>query len=134
MSFRPKDFGKVAEEIYNALQQSGTIPISNTVIEAWIRTAISRAYYSAFLLINERSGKKFHGKRAHEDLVNYLKGKRGIYSIIGTKLDALRRNRIKADYWLPPKYTAILKNLHWTMLTLYDIFAKVKNAFLDFLA
>ena len=84
MSFRPKDFGKVAEEIYNALQQSGTIPISNTVIEAWIRTAISRAYYSAFLLINERSGKKFHGKRAHEDLVNYLKGKRGIYSIIGT--------------------------------------------------
>ena len=129
MTFHPDDFGKIAEKIHDALQQTTLIPVNDSESEAWIRTAISRAYYSAFLLVNEKSGKTFWGKNAHENLVKYLIAMGGLHAIIGSKLDVLRKNRIKADYWMPPNYFAKLNTLKWSISILQDIRSKLGRCF-----
>ena len=130
MSFSPEDFGKIAEEINKALQQPNyKLSISSSEMEAWVRTAISRAYYSAFLFINEKLPIPFRGTTAHKDLVNYLKSKSGLFAKIGSKLDTLRVNRIKADYRMPPDYSATLNTLNWSISILHDIMKKAKVCF-----
>ena len=92
--FNPEDFYKIAENIYNKLNTS-TIPYK----EAWIRTAISRLYYSIFLYLRNMIGyKKYHKRDIHQIVPEILINKGGVFTKIGYKLSKIREIRNTADY------------------------------------
>jgi len=124
--FSPKDFFEVSKSVYDALLNPNMLlKIHSRYIAAWVRTGISRAYYAAFLFTNEYSGYRFRGKDAHEQLCNTLKMMRGECAKIASKLNSLRKRRIKADYNLT--YTPSLKELDWAIRTAEDILTKASK-------
>lgn len=68
--------------------------------EAKLRSAVSRAYYAAFLTAQRRLGLILTSAYPHAELVNAVRKRR---HALGDQLDFLRRQRAKADYELEVK-------------------------------
>lgn len=108
-NFLPKDYLEISQEINKAISCNTAIN-RNSKDSAWIRAAVSRAYYSAFLSLKyEFLNSKFS---------NIITGSEQDHKIIKMKLDTLpstlryvatyfgnlRFNRNHADYDLPDKF------------------------------
>ena len=94
----PKDFLELAKSIYQD---------RSNLVEARQRTAISRAYYSAFHILKPISVKidpsiaLVTSGEIHEKVITALKkSKEGKHRVLGDKLFTLRGNRNTADYHL----------------------------------
>ena len=119
--FNPEDFYKIAENIYNKLNTS-TIPYK----EAWIRTAISRLYYSIFLYLRNMIGyKKYHKRDIHQIVSEILIDKGGLFTKIGYKLSEIREIRNTADY--DTDKTVSLELLEHVITTVNDMFEKARK-------
>ena len=97
--FDPAEFGKIAEEIVENVENNAVFRKSR---EAFLRTAISRAYYSAFLLAREKKrlevGIVSKSPEVHKEVMDWVYQKFG-----KKKYDQflnLRRMRNEADYEL----------------------------------
>jgi len=122
--FRPEDFLKVGRDIYDNFDR-GQLELRSGLESAWVRTAISRAYYGAFLFVNHELNFHFTGKDAHDRLVSELMRMSRPYKEIGSKLDALRRRRIEADYLL--SYIPSIPHLRWAVKTAEHIIENAKD-------
>ena len=122
--FRPEDFLKISEEIDGALE-TRRLELEDDVLNAWIRTGISRAYYAAFLFINYGLNFLYSGKDAHQQLVTDLKSMGGIYREIGVRLESLRSKRRSADYEI--SYLVTPKDLKWVVSTAREAIKKGKT-------
>ena len=88
MSFDWKDYVYLAEELLNRPE------------EAYLRSAISRAYYGVFCIARNRKGcKEFTRANVHWEVINKYKNSSDRNERnIGRILDNLRRSRNDADY------------------------------------
>lgn len=110
-NFVPNDFLLTSKEIENSLNSSNINKGSTEY--AWIRSAISRAYYSAFLilrvsLIDNKKWSSFikSGKDEHERLRKTLLSLPQQFKPVANDFNNLRKRRNHADYDLPPKFNA----------------------------
>ena len=87
--FDPLDYLALAEELG-----------SNTGEEK-LRTAVSRAYYAAFLIARGRLQIGSKTRDVHREVIDSLKKKAG-YTMVGNELDRLRKLRNTADYEFSP--------------------------------
>ena len=111
-SFTANDFLALSKEIENAIKTKTYIKTSNE--SALIRSAISRAYYAAFLSLRRSilianpkwkpSIKK--GNDDHETLKLTLFSLPPAFLPLANKFNNLRKRRNNADYDLPPKFDA----------------------------
>ncbi len=116
MDFDPLDFFTVSRKIYDLLREDN--PIVSDVSDAWIRTGISRSYYSIFLYIRKNMKLEYYKQHnIHKKILDELKklsnsyrymgkidkGKK--YYIIYTKLFDLRKRRTDADYERGKRYS-----------------------------
>jgi len=104
MVFNPSDFLDIARSIYARGAPSGD--------EAHIRTAISRAYYAAYLLIRTAIREKRsdpHLQVIHKELCLDLKSCARDTDVqeLGQRLDGLRSRRLDADYDLDKRLTVL---------------------------
>lgn len=76
--------------------------------EVKLRTAVSRAYYSLFLIARQKTDVQARDK-VHTRVVSAIKQRKG-YRATGEQLDALRRLRTVADYELLP---SDVRNRDW---------------------
>ena len=74
--------------------------LGNRNEESWLRTAVGRAYYSAFLIARDKTGVTGR-RRIHTRVIRAVKQRRG-YRATGEQLDQLFRLRTVADYELTP--------------------------------
>lgn len=74
--------------------------LSNNPQESYLRSAISRAYYSVFCIARNRTGFKNHREsNVHFVVINKLKSHPDTrIKKIGKNIDELRRYRNEADY------------------------------------
>jgi len=97
--FDPANFGKIAKEIVENVESNAVFRENR---EAFLRTAISRAYYSAFLLVREKMrlevGIVSKSPEVHREVMDW------VYKKFGEKkyqmLLNLRFMRNDADYEL----------------------------------
>lgn len=95
-SFDWSDYMKLARELW---RQSARSPIK----DAKLRTAISRAYYAAYISarnhLQDKDKVSIPYQDAHQYVINYfLNSSDGTYREIGWRLKRLRRLRNKGDY------------------------------------
>ena len=88
-SFNPIDFYDFANQIYK-----------NQKTEVAYRTAINRAYYSAFLSAREISGIRNSSGSVHRDVLSFFEGRN---KKIFNRLKDLLNLRHQADYLLTSK-------------------------------
>lgn len=88
MSFNWREYIKLAEDL-----------IKNQT-EASLRSSISRSYYGAFCIARNKKGyKEYKEKNIHWEVINgYKNSNKENEQKIGILLDALRKDRNKADY------------------------------------
>jgi len=88
MSFDWKEYLKLAEELAKGSKES------------YLRSSISRAYYSVFCISrNKTIGKDYKRSDVHNKVIEILKNKEDkSLRKAGLNLDELRRIRNKADY------------------------------------
>jgi uncharacterized protein (UPF0332 family) len=96
MSFDGSDFLLLAQELAGKKQGVSTE-------EARLRSAISRAYYAAFLearrFLRKRGTRITFSSKAHDDVINTLLNDADPnYQSLGADLDLLRTLRRQADY------------------------------------
>lgn len=115
MAFDPRKFLALAKDLYTEGSRTGD--------EARLRSAVSRAYYSAFLLLREairteRSAPRLHIE--HERLARDLKVATSDLDVqeIGQRLDGLRSARGDADYKMgerptPMKVGLMVNDAEW---------------------
>ena len=108
--FSPNDYLDISFAIENSIKSD--VPISTSKNAAWLRCALSRAYYSAFLSIRSEFEKDpelsllLQGEgKDHQTIITKLFTLRGGMRIHATNLFNLRKNRNHCDYHLPPNYT-----------------------------
>lgn len=108
--FSPNDYLDISFAIENSVKSNVSIPISKNA--AWLRCALSRAYYSAFLSIRSEFEKVpelsslLHGDgKDHQAIITKLRTLRGGMKIHAANLFNLRKNRVHCDYHLPPNFT-----------------------------
>lgn len=71
--------------------------------EEYSRTSINRAYYAIFnmtrRIIEENIKETLPEKRVHQEVIDYcVKNPDSNYQTMGSVLDRMRRERVKADY------------------------------------
>jgi len=88
MSFDWKKYLSLAEELAQNSEES------------YLRSSVSRAYYSVFCIVrNETVGKQYKKSDVHNKVIEILKNKEDKnLKKIGWNLDELRKVRNKADY------------------------------------
>lgn len=95
--------------------------------EARLRTAVNRAYYSAFLIARGKARIIREKKRVHTEVIKDIKGQD---STAGSWLGALFRLRKVADYELVPvqsKDSDWLHNWSWALDTVEHLLPKLEN-------
>lgn len=99
MPFNPQEFYTLARSL-----------AETSILEANLRTAISRTYYAAHLLAREwlrTGGWEPTGRGTdHSEVIRKLKD-RGRYRQLGFMIDELREFREHADYHLEPAQTQL---------------------------
>lgn len=106
--FSPNDYLDISSAIENSVKSNVPVPISKNA--AWLRCALSRAYYSAFLSLRSEFEKDpdlnslLHGVGDHQTIITKLFTLRGNMRIHATNLFNLRKNRNHCDYHLPPRF------------------------------
>jgi len=128
--FSPNDYLTISSDIENSIKSNVSIPIQKNA--AWLRCAISRAYYSAFLSIRSEFEKdpvltlllKGEGKD-HQTIITTLSTLKGQMRIHATNLFNLRKNRNHCDYDLPPKFTIGMKRVEKANKDAYTL---IKNS------
>ena len=119
----PTDFFEVSKRIKRGIELKRPSSFTGRVEEAWIRTGISRTYYSVFLFLRDKlSFQKYTRSNVHGKVINRL---RIISPEIAHKLQALRIKRDDADYNLLIRFR--YKDLIWAISIAEDIFTKSKN-------
>jgi uncharacterized protein (UPF0332 family) len=97
MTFEPAEFLKLARQLVDA----------SDATEAQLRTAVSRSYYSAFLLARERLVARgdLRPTATGADHRHVIRTLQRDPSRLGRRLDLLRDQRNRADYDLPLEVT-----------------------------
>ncbi len=109
-NFLPRDFLDISNEIESSVHGQQDIS-RNQKDPAWLRAAISRAYYSAFLTLKQ----EFLGNTQFQNLIHHKAEDHGVikeklYTLPANLIyyanwfENLRVERNKADYDLPPRY------------------------------
>jgi uncharacterized protein (UPF0332 family) len=88
--FAPVSFYQLASDLHAA--SSGD--------DAQRRSAVSRAYYAAFLVARDAKGISSQGPDSHKRVIDaYMAGNQEDISI-GNRLATLKQKRVKADYFV----------------------------------
>lgn len=112
--FEPRDYLDLSSSIERSIKSDTDIKTEKHA--AWMRCAVSRAYYSAFLSIRS----EFEGcpelrqhieelAKNHKDHQIIKRGLRKDMRIHENTMNNLRKNRNKCDYDLPPKFSVNVK-------------------------
>ena len=107
--FIPKDYCDISSSIVESIKTNADIKIIKN--SSWLRVAISRAYYSAFLSLRT----EFEGVPelrllltddvdVHQIIIDKLYTLPGEMRFYANKLKNLRKNRNHCDYDLPPEF------------------------------
>ena len=124
VDFRPEDFLIVAELIKRTLERSDNWISSHP--RAWMRTAISRAYYAAFLTIKKKFPKEVGlGRDVHKKAADLLKQFHRFLAY--QRFMSLRKIRNQADYDLPPEYVVSLKDVRIAIELAHFVIKEVKK-------
>lgn len=133
-NFSPNDFFQISSDIQDAVSQQTTISL-NSKDAAWLRIAISRAYYSAFLALKEEFLKD-------GNLQSKIKNNGGDHGVVKDELvdnlpyqlqylanflEDLRDERNFADYDLPPEYEVNPSKVQTSFGMAQDILNNVQN-------
>ena len=127
--FDPIDFFSLSKQICDDLNYNE---------EARLRTAINRAYYSAFLscyLLLSKQGKKFKNKYTiHKDV---RKACNNLDRTIGNKLEKLHEDyRVPSDYFIEIEITQHMKEMAFLLAEeIFESFKKyqwISDLFLPF--
>jgi len=109
-NFTPSDFHALSSEIENSIRNQIPMQI-NSFDAAWLRAAISRTYYSAYLAIREEflgsvrlQTRISHRSRDHITIKNELQRLPTHLVYLSQFFEDLRDYRNEADYDLPPNY------------------------------
>ena len=86
MPVDPSDFLEVARAL-----------IKGDPSEAYLRTAVGRAYYAAFLQARDAAGLRNEGSGIHEEVIKHYSNRKD-QRIVGNRLSDLRKVRNRADY------------------------------------
>ena len=93
----PVDFNKVSNRILNIPNMKND--------SVFIRTAVGRSYYSAFLLAKELLEHKGRyvqdNKKVHKETIENVKL---FNDFLGDQLDNLREERVSADYYMNEEF------------------------------
>jgi len=117
-NFSPTDYLTLSREIDKSVEQGNDIK-TTTVQYAWIRSAISRSYFAAYLSLrvslldsNRWSMLQMHHLEPHEHVKRILERLPGLaFGPTVNALNNLRRRRNNADYDLPGRYSANLADV-----------------------
>ena len=110
--FDPQAFMLLAEDLAKC-------PTEHPIYDAHLRSAISRAYYSAYLAAN---AKQRLPTSSHHKLFSYYKQQGdGTLVSIGTRLECLYRDRVNADYGY------LISNLKWVTASALDEASQLKT-------
>ena len=114
-NFSPNDFFSISKEIEDS-RTNGTLIDTSSTEFGWLRSAISRAYYAAFLslrvsLLDSNRWTVLHRPYTdpHENLRNILFNLPPAFRPTANDFNNLRRRRNNADYDLPPRFQATLQ-------------------------
>ncbi len=106
-NFQPLDFLGIAHDIENAIQTGSNLTLGN-IERAWMRAAISRAYYSVFLAIRDEILNSRHRNTIaydgtdHAMIFNILNGVLPTHlANIVNDFGTLRTLRGNSDYHMP---------------------------------
>ena len=131
-NFSPNDFLSISNEIVNSIDDNHDITIITSAEYAWVRSAISRAYYSAFLALrislldsNRWPTLQSHNIDDHKNLGNILFRLPPAFTPTANAFKNLRKRRNHADYDLPPTYNAILNHAKKSNLEASQIISQV---------
>ena len=109
-NFTPADFHALSSEIETSIQNQVPIKI-NSHDAAWLRSAISRTYYSAYLAIREEflntprlQSRINHNTGDHGSIKHELQRLPSNLIYLSQFFEHLRDYRNEADYDLPPNY------------------------------
>ena len=98
LGFNPERFFELAERLVGDKEYEQT---------ARFRTAIGRSYYATFLAVRKRLEEMGYSFRSpqniHQDVISAANEKN---TLIGNKLETLRRYRVEADYQLNSQLTS----------------------------
>lgn len=107
--FIPKDYCDISSSIVESIKTNIDIKITKNA--PWLRTAISRAYYSAFLSLRkefeavpELESILTHSPEDHQIIIDKLYTLPRQMKIHANALKNLRKNRNHCDYHLPPEF------------------------------
>lgn len=115
-NFTPTDYLTLSREIDKSVEQGNDIK-TTTVLYAWIRSAISRSYFSAYLSLrvslldsNKWPILQMHHLDPYENVQKILETRLPgtLFGHTANNFRNLRRRRNHADYYLPGKYSADL--------------------------
>ena len=107
--FVPKDYCDISSSIVESIRTNTDIKITKNA--PWLRAAISRAYYSAFLSLRkefeavpELESILTHTKEDHQIIIDKLYTLPVKMKKHANALKNLRKNRNHCDYHLPPEF------------------------------
>lgn len=107
--FIPKDYCDISSSIVESIKTDTDIVITKN--SPWLRVAVSRAYYSAFLSLRkefeadtELKSILTNSKDEHQIIIDKLYTLPGRMKKHANALKNLRKNRNHCDYHLPPKF------------------------------
>lgn len=111
-NFEPKHFLDLVKEIDDAVSKNIEIKIKSNLESAWMRSAISRAYYAVFLLLREqfRASSKYNHliqetEKDHGEIQRVLLEKLPMSMLkYANDFRSLRVSRNNADYDPPSKF------------------------------
>lgn len=108
--FIPENYLKISSDIENSIKSNKTIQIHKDA--AWLRCAVSRAYYSAFLSLRTEFEKhpqlnsRLEGEYSdHKIILQILNGLGRDKRTYANKFFNLRKNRNHCDYDLPETWS-----------------------------
>ena len=116
-NFSPNDFHALSMDIENSIQNQNSVAI-NSRDAAWLRSAISRAYYAAFLslrvsLIDSHRWPQLEGFSTdpHKNMGIILFNLPSAFKHTANSFKNLRKRRNHADYDIPPQFLTTLQHV-----------------------
>ena len=132
-NFTPQNFLDLSSLIFNSVSLNNDIPI-NSRDSAWLRSAISRAYYAAFLTLREEF-------LQDQNLRSLIIGRTRDHQTIKTRLqnlpiqlfylagffEDLRSDRNSADYKIPPDFHVSPEKVSLSIAKAHEIITNRRN-------
>lgn len=109
-NFTPSDYYDLSFEIEKSVKTNSAINLCGKN-SAWLRAAISRAYYAAFLTLraafqNNPNLKMYliYETQDHQTIIDKLYTLKGTMKVYANNMKVLRGNRNHCDYHLSPNF------------------------------